>query len=125
MQSNGGCSDCPSDAPRYPSADEYPRQPYPSEDSDSTRATRKESSSSITAISRRPATQHPYPGSTEKAGHHNRCMQLRCSEIIQECYSHPAPTKSGTETTRRKKEASWVICSPLQVRHLTQHHTIS
>src|SRR5262249_45432181 len=46
---------------RNSSADANPRAPYPSEDSESTSATRNDSSSSMTAIKRSVGTYHPFP----------------------------------------------------------------
>src|SRR5881396_1901833 len=74
-------------APTYSSADAYPLDPYPSEDSDSTSATRNDSSSSMTAISRCLATQHPCPQLTEEAGEAKVCTRPGCPETIQECYN--------------------------------------
>src|ERR1700722_9474191 len=54
------------------SADANPRAPYPSEWSDSTSARRKDSSSSMTAISSSLDTHHPLPG----PGRRNRALQL-------------------------------------------------
>src|SRR5205085_9359440 len=56
-------------------------------DSDSTSATRNDSSSSMTAISRCLATQHPCPQLTEEMGETKLCTRPGCPEIIQECYS--------------------------------------
>ncbi len=74
-------------APTKSSAEAYPLDPYSSEDSNSTSATRNDSSSSMTAISRCPDTWNPCPELNEEAGIRNFCMQIRCSGIIQECYS--------------------------------------
>src|SRR3954451_4880641 len=74
-------------APTYSSAEAYPLDPYPSDDSDSTSATRNDSSSSITAISRCLATRHPCPGLDQEAVKWNFCTRPLCLEIIQECYS--------------------------------------
>src|ERR1700723_3617144 len=73
--------------PRNSSADVNPRAPYPCEQSDSTSAIRKESSSSMTAIESSRDTYPPFPG---EFGHRRGIVgmsSLACNESARVLYT--------------------------------------
>src|SRR5215470_10390218 len=72
------------------SADANPRAPYPSEESDSTSATRNDPSSSMTAIKRSLGTYHPFPWIcvVPRSQELETCYISGTREIIQQYYCY-------------------------------------
>src|ERR1700733_4512019 len=82
--------------PRYSSAEAYPLDPYPSKDSDSTSATRNDSSSSMTAIARFLDTSHPHPDLNKEARIDKPCMHSSAQELYKSVIAH-FPRKKAVE----------------------------
>src|SRR5262245_41269369 len=67
------------------SAEANPRAPYPSEESDSTSATRNNSSSSMTAINGCLDTYHPFPGPGMGFSLHKRRQRNYTAVLLLPC----------------------------------------